>query len=201
MKALVWLYSSALIYALIRYVVFAPKNLENVPVFIINKGVSMAAALCFSIAFFLKYRDSNRDCDVAEVNVGSDRAALWYRAGTMGAIAHIPLSLSILQPSYFPEFFRGERFHVFGETVILLGSLSAVWLYSLAQQRISSHARWILSVVFLLTLSGHVMAMGWCRGIHLNAQHAYLPPMWLLSLFGLIWGLAYCWKVRPRTNR
>jgi hypothetical protein len=193
MKALVWIYSSALVYALIRYVVFAPKNLENIPIFVFNKGFSMAAALCFSFAFFLKYRDRTKD----RVDTTDDRAALWFRAGTMGAIAHIPLSLSILKPSYFPEFFGEERFHFLGETVVLLGSLSAVGLYSLTRQRISTHARWVLSMVFLTTLSGHVLAMGWCRGIHFNAQHAYLPPMWLLSLIGLIGGLAYCWKVRP----
>ncbi len=45
------LYLVSLVYSFIRYVTFAPKNAENIPTFVVNKGVAMAAALCFVAAF------------------------------------------------------------------------------------------------------------------------------------------------------
>jgi hypothetical protein len=194
--ALAWamVYGGSLVYAVVRYVVFAPSNREHIPVFVFNKGLSMAAALCFSLAFWIQYRRRRQG---HALEVPDPGAAGWFRAGMAGAVAHIPLSLSILQPAYFPEFFRGERFHFLGECVVLLGGASAAGLYLLTRTRLPDHARWLLSMIFLTTLSGHVLAMGWCRGIHLNARHAYLPPMWLLSLIGLAAGWAYCARTRP----
>ncbi|MFM1890507.1 MAG: hypothetical protein RLZZ565_1264, partial [Planctomycetota bacterium] len=93
------LYAACFVYSAIRYVAFAPKNLENLPVFIVNKGVSMAAALAFALGFLAQLRRSRG---------GSPRVSPgdWFRAGVFGVIWHIPMSLAILEPSYFKEFFR-----------------------------------------------------------------------------------------------
>ena len=36
--------------------------------------------------------------------------------------------------------------------------------------------------------------MGWARGLNINAKHAYLPPMWLLSVIGV--AIAVWWLLR-----
>jgi hypothetical protein len=197
MKTIVLLYVASVIYSTVRYVVFAPKNLENLPVFVVNKGVSMAAALCFAFGFLaLLRRRRGRD-------VGVEPAA-WFRAGVFGAIWHVPMSLAILRPAYFKEFFlpltetdANPRLSFAGEMVFLLGGLAAGLLYLLVRPHWTPMVRWRLSLAAIATLLGHVLAMGYCRGLNINATHAYLPPMWFLSAVGLAIGLVWILLAKP----
>jgi hypothetical protein len=126
------------------------------------------------------------------MRVWGTEASAWFRAGVFGAICHVPISIAILEPSYFKEFFVavdaatatpgiGPRMSFAGEKVFILGGLAAGTLYLITRQTWSASARWWLNVVFTCVLTGHVLAMGYSRGVNLNASHAYLPPMWLLS--------------------
>lgn len=112
LSKILWLYGASVMYSVVRYAVFAPQNFQNLPVFIVNKGVAMAVALCFAVAFWqqLRERDSGG---------GQHAPAAWFRAGIWGICAHIPLSLALLRPGYFPEFFSAERFSFIGEAVFL----------------------------------------------------------------------------------
>jgi hypothetical protein len=42
-----------------------------------------------------------------------------------------------------------------------------------------------------MALFSHTLFMGISRGLNINASHAYLPPMWLLSLVGIALGTVY----------
>jgi len=198
MVAIPALFFLSIAYSIVRYVAFAPKNLESLPVFVVNKGVSMAAALCFAFGFLAALRRSRGATVVTE-------PAAWFRAGTFGAIWHVPMSLAILRPAYFPEFFRtaaaaGDgaepRLSFAGETVFLFGGLAAGGLFLLLRPSWTPRFRHLLSIAFLSLLLAHVLAMGWCRGLNINASHAYLPPMWFLSAVGIVLGLV--WLVRTR---
>ena len=185
------LFLSTLVYAVVRYVAFMPENAHNLPVYVVNKAMSMAAALCFVAAFFQQMR-LNRG---ALVKV---EPTLWFRAGVFGVFVHVPLALIVLRPSYFPEFFGEDRFSFAGEMVFFFGALTAGGIYLLhrapAWQPIT---RWWASMATLGCLLGHVLAMGVCRGLNINASHAYLPPMWLLSLIGISAGIGFLLKLRP----
>jgi hypothetical protein len=209
MRTIIALYIVSLIYSSIRYVVFAPKNLENFPVFVINKGWSMAAALCFMAGFIQALRKMRGK------TIGID-PGLWFRAGVFGAIVHIPISLAILRPGYFREFFvktevggvegvgavmvvaENARLSFGGEMVFLFGGLTAGLLYLLMRPANTPMLRWALSLLAMSTLMTHVLAMGYCRGLNINADHAYLPPMWLLSAIGVAVALAVVMMSRPR---
>lgn len=194
-----WIFSlfvSSIVYSAIRYIVFAPKNLENLPVFVVNKGVSMAAALCFVAAFVQQLRQLRG----ARIGVAS---ASWYRAGVFGAIWHIPMSLAVLRPEYFKEFFGitgaagGGRMTFAGELVFCFGGLTAAAVYLLTRQQWTPLQRWWLSIAAMMSLQTHVLAMGYCRGLNINASHAYLPPMWLLSAVCVFIGLVILLLSRP----
>jgi hypothetical protein len=187
---IVALYLASIAYAALRYVMFAPTNATSLPVFVVNKGVSMAAALCFSIAFWSQWRNGNSG--------ESSMAVSWFRAGTFGAFAHIPMSLTILRPGYFKEFFAGERLSFNGEAVFLFGALTAGGLYLLHRTSLTPAQRWWASVATVSTLFAHTLAMGIARGLHINRSHGYLPPMWLLSLIGIGLGLAFLLLNKPK---
>jgi hypothetical protein len=191
LKAILALYAASILYSVIRYIAFAPRNAENLPIFVVNKGWSMAASLCFALGFFQQMR-KNRG---AAVRV---EPLLWFRAGVFGVIAHIPMSLAILRPGYFKEFFieGGARMSFNAEMVFLFGAVTAAGVYLLTRTQWTEMARWRLSLLTMLTLATHVTFMGVCRGLNINKSHAYLPPMWLLSLIGIALGL--WWLVRSR---
>jgi hypothetical protein len=190
MQRIFLLFFACAVYAVIRYVAFAPQNAGNLPVFIMNKGISMAAAICFAVAFYqqLRRRRGNR--------AGNDPVT-WFRAGVFGAVAHIPMSLAILQPGYFREFFDGARLSLGGEMVFLFGAMAAGGIYLLHRAGWTPAGRWWLSVATFAVLFGHVLSMGLVRGLNINRSHAYLPPMWLLSLIAIAAGLWWLLRTSP----
>jgi hypothetical protein len=197
MKTIVLLYAASVLYSAIRYVVFAPQNLESLPVFVVNKGVSMAAALCLAFGFLATLR--RKRGKVVRVE-----PAAWFRAGVFGAIWHVPMSLAILRPAYFKEFFRTAteadphpRLSFAGELVFMLGGLAAGLLFLSLKPNWTPMVRWRLSLAAMATLLAHVLAMGYCRGLNFNASHAYLPPMWLLSAIGIAIGLGWILLGKP----
>jgi hypothetical protein len=195
MPPILILFTLCLIYTSVRYLVFAPHNLEHFPIFVLNKGLSMAAAFCFSLAFLAQFREGRG-------TALKTTPASWFRAGIFGAIVHIPISLVILSPHYFKEFFlsSGDRLNFNGETVFLFGAITAAGIYLLTRPSWSPPHRWWLSLATMLTLFTHTLAMGIARGLNINRSHAYLPPMWLLSLIGIALGIIFLLRTFPRLN-
>lgn len=161
--------------------------------FVVNKGVSMAAACCFGLAFWQQWRRIHGAG-------GGIEPAVWFRAGSYGVICHVPMSLAILRPSYFQEFFLpggGDRMNFQGEAVCLFGALTAGGVYLLTRSQWTPLQRWWLSLAMITVLFCHTLCMGIARGLNINASHGYLPPMWLLSLLGIVGGACFLLGCRP----
>jgi len=165
---------SSLIYALVRYVTFSPKYAEHIPSFIVNKAVGMAAAFLLVGALLYKCRG-----DI-------EKSGAYFRAASFAVFVHIPLSLGLLRPGYFPDFFskEGSTLNFWAEMVMLCGALGVALFWQNSRDR-SSHDASKLGIALLAVIFCHVGAMGICRGLNINAKHAYLPPMWMLSLIGI----------------
>jgi hypothetical protein len=191
MAKIVLLYAVAMVYATVRYVVFAPANLEHLPVFVLNKGMAMAAAFCFALAFWRQWRQQRGSPEGIE-------PAMWFRAGIFGVFAHVPMSLAILHPGYFKEFFAGDRLSFNGEAVFLFGALATGGIYLLSRTSWTALQRWWLSLATIAVLFSHTLCMGIARGLNINQSHAYLPPMWLLSLVGITLGAGFLLLSPPR---
>lgn len=197
MRAIVALYAASVVYAVIRYVAFAPANAGNIPVFIVNKAVAMAAAICLALGFLAALR---------RMRGGAVRidAATWFRAGTFGAVWHVPMALVILDPAYFKEFYAAPaepgadpRLSTAGEVVFMFGGLAAATVFLLLRPQWTPLERWRLSLAASAVLLCHVLSMGWCRGVNMTAKHGYLPPMWLISAVGIVVGGWWLWRGRP----
>ncbi len=216
MIAVVSVFVACIVYSIVRYIVFAPKNLEHLPVFVVNKGVSMAAVICFGLAFAAQLHQLRRSRQVASgaaptspAGPGTSTApAFWFRAGVFGAIWHIPMSLVVLRPAYFPEFFvpavEGEtasgRMSFAGELIFCFGGFAAATIYLLTRPLFTALQRWKLSLVAMLCLQTHLLALGYSRGLNINASHAYLPPMWLISAVVVFIGLIILVLTKPKAE-
>lgn len=192
-RNIIGLYVGAVAYGIVRYAVFAPENWAHVPAFLVNKGIAMAAALCFALAFYRQWRDR-------ATPTASD-AATWFRAGIFGVFAHVPLILVVMRPGYFKEFHAGERYSFTGEMVFLFGALAVGAIHLLSRTTWTPRQRWGLSLATMLTLFGHTLCMGIARGIVMDQHHGYLPPMWLLSLVGIGLGISYLCRCRPTAEK
>lgn len=173
----------SIIYSVVRYVAFTPEKWEQIPVFIANKGVSMAGAITLVLAILSRYRGN------------FEQASLYFRFTIFAILIHVPMSLVVLSPGYFPEFFtaNGTKLKFFGELVFMFGALALGLMWLLAQGKLADRTRTIVGVTLIVILLGHVGSMGLCRGLNINAKHAYLPPMWLLSLVALLIGMVVSW--------
>jgi hypothetical protein len=183
-------YIGAMIYAVVRYIVFAPENLQNLPAFVLNKAISMAAALCFVLAFWQQWRRLRG-------RVSGNEPSSWFRAGLFGVVSHIPLASTIIRPEYFKEFYDGARLSMNGEAIFLFGALTAGSVYLLTRPSWSPVHRWWLSLATMFLLLNHTLFMGIARGIHFTREHAYLPPMWMISVVAVVLGIAYLLMSRP----
>lgn len=176
-----------MVYAVFRYVGFDTKYVENIPCFILNKAVGMAASFFLVCAFWNRCRSHLED------------AGAYFRAAFTAVIVHIPLSLLLLRPGYFPEFFvkDGSKLKSWGEMMVLCGAVGLALLWQNSRDRFQPSGRQKLAVTLLAVIFCHVGAMGICRGVNINAKHAYLPPMWMLSLVVIGGGiLALLWFAR-----
>ena len=149
----------------------------------------MAAAFCFALAFWYQWRGRDRPHGA--------EAAAWFRAGIFGAFVHVPMSLAILRPGYFKEFFAGDRLSFNGEAVFLFGALTAGGIYLLGRTHWTAQQRWWLSVATVATLFTHTLCMGIARGLNINSSHGYLPPMWQLSVVGIALGAGLLLRSYP----
>jgi hypothetical protein len=183
-------YAVSLVYAVVRYIVFVPDNLKNLPAFILNKGISSAAAVCFVMAFWQQWRRGRG-------KFSGNEPANWFRAGVFGVVAHVPLASTLIRPEYFKEFYDGARLSMVGETIFLCGALTAGCVYLLTRGTFSPVQRWWMSLVTMSVLLNHTLFMGIARGIHIDRKHAYLPPMWMLSVMAIALGIAYLLMSRP----
>lgn len=167
------------IYAVVRYVAFTPVNAEHIPVLIINKVVSTAAA--FALVYALWSQHKGR----------TETAARYFKFVLVMVVMHVPMSLTLLRPGYFNEFFHadGEQLHLLGELVVFFGAAALALVWLLSQGDLIAKMRQRLGLLLLVILTCHVAAMGACRGFNINAKHAYLPPMWLLCGLVLLVGL------------
>lgn len=204
-RSIITVYAASVAYSVVRYIVFAPKNIEHLPVLIVNKGVSMAAAICFAAGFLHAWRNSRGRHNSAD-------PAAWFRAGVFGAIWHIPMSLAILEPTYFKEFFHvateaatdaatgaaaQPRMTFAGELVFMFGGLAAALIFLLLRSAWSPRDRRLLSVAAMVALAGHTLSMGYSRGLNINASHAYMPPMWLISAAAILLALWWASTASP----
>ena len=186
-------YAVSLVYAVVRYVVFVPENLRNLPAFTLNKGISTAAAVCFVMAFWQQWRRMRG-------RIAGNDPANWFRAGVCGVVAHVPLASTIIRPEYFKEFYDGARLSMVGETIFLFGALTAAGVYLLTRGSFTVVQRWWLSLVTMGVLLNHTLFMGIARGIRIDHKHAYLPPMWMLSVIAIALGIAYLLMSRPAAS-
>lgn len=171
----------ALCYAVTRYVISGAVLPSNIPLYIMNKVMSLTAvgALLFSAVSYFK--DDNQG------------ARVWGIFSFNMAIIHVMLSMLLMGPEYYYNFFTFEgdkRMNIKGELSMFFGVLGAFTYFKLVGSKHGTKTMAYLKLASTFCIGSHIFIM---------AVKSWLPWTWdkkfnmpPISLLGFICvGLAF----------
>ena len=179
-------------YAIVRYHVFSGVEWSHFPLYIANKGASLASVLFIATSYLI-----GKSLRVYKNDPGK-RLILIKFCGLIGfslASMHALMSLLLISPHYYPKFFlESGTMNLTGELSIVFGVLS---LWCLAVTAITSlpfmydavgAERWQrgqrMGYLCLALVAGHVLVMGFSGWLAPATWHGALPPVSLVAFIG-----------------
>lgn len=180
--------ATSLAYAVVRYNVFAGVGWERLPLFIANKGISLASVLLLAVSYL-----ANRGLPVS-ADARAARRQLARASGLSGfllAMVHVVVSVVIFSGANYPTLFDGPRMNRAGFVCLVTGVMAMLLLLppafgSLAQVRQRMGAvRWKraqqLGYLALAATAVHVLWIGVRNWPAVSRWPGALPPISLLS--------------------
>jgi len=180
---------SSVAYAVLRYNIYGNVPWEDLPIFILNKGISLASLILLTLNFSLNPL-KNMGVKVP-VKLLDARKALGI-SGFAYAFAHLIMSLSILNPIYYSVFFNEEGTLTVRGGLCLLGGVAGfivLWVYYKSfkptlkmNHKIITMITSKKSIVYTLFFIGvHVFFLGYTGWVTVDAWPGGLPPISLIS--------------------
>ena len=177
-----------LIYAGIRYHIAEGVPLAQAPLYILNKAISLGGlaflAMSYLVGKVARLRWEDRRLQLVVIKF----------CGLIGfslIVAHVLMSLALLDPAYYAKFYAGARFNLTGELSLSLGIFS-LWCFSLPTIASLPYMydelgadRWLRSqrvgYAGLMLAAGHVLVMGVMGWLRPGDWPAALPPITALA--------------------
>lgn len=183
----------AVSYAVVRYHVFGGVDWSELPLFVSNKGISLASVLLFALAYL-----ANRWMP-SDPAGRQRRRRLAREAGLSGfwlMVLHVAVSLGILDARNYPVLFHAAGLTTAGIVCIVMGSAATL---AFAVPALASNARladrlplatWRLGqqvgYVALAFTSAHVLAVGAHNFTAVERWPGALPPISLISFIACL---------------
>ena len=169
-------------YALVRYTVFGGVSTEQIPVYVLNKGVSFGGLIILGWS---------------RIPADPRRRRGLGMTGLALMVIHVVLSLSILTPAYFGKFYRPSGLMTWqAEASTLAGVLaflSLCCLFVASQNQNESHGEvahrslWpLVGRAMLVLAAAHVALMGYAGWLKPGSWPGFLPPITLLSFLAAV---------------
>ncbi len=176
-------------YAVLRYHIFGEVPWKDLPLYVLNKGISLSSLILLSFNFSLGPL-KNVGIKIPE-NWLSARKSMGI-AGFLFAFIHIFMSISILNPKYYSIFFMADgTLSIEGGLSLLGGILSFVflWVYNTS---FSSRLKEDKRIIAIITSRRFLIYAFFFTGVHLffmgykgwgdsSGWQGGLPPVSLIS--------------------
>jgi hypothetical protein len=177
------------LYVVIRQAMFGTVSLIHMPVYLMNKGISMTAAVSLFMASLCHMRRE------------MDGLRFWTNACSKSIFIHILLSLSILSKAYFHGFFSDDKMNLTGEVVLLSGALAAYCYWRRHAAELETVVWRTLTILVSVLVSAHLFAMGFGEWVRVQKWNGALPPTTLLCFFLVIASLSVTlWSTKERMS-
>jgi hypothetical protein len=176
-------------YAVLRYNVFGTVPWADLPIFIFNKGISLASLFLLTLNYSLS---SLKNMGVRIPNKLLETRKSLGITGFAYAFAHLIMSLAILIPSYYPAFFtEGGTLSTRGGLCLFGGVVSFVFLwvyYKSFKPNLNLDNKIIVritskkSIMYILFFVGiHLFFLGYTGWTKFDTWPGGLPPISLIS--------------------
>ena len=162
------------VYAVVRYAGFGNVALSHVPVYLLNKAVSMTAAESLFMA------------SLALVRAEKDAVRFWTNAALQLVFVHVIMSLGILSKGYFTGYFEGDKMNLTGELVLLTGVLGAFCFWRLQGIDLKPELRRTLTTFLCALVACHLFTMGYDGWLQVNRWNGGLPHITMLSFILMV---------------
>lgn len=183
-------------YAILRYNVVGTVPWKDVPIFIVNKGVSLAGIILLALSFSIR---PINNMGVAHLNLGKESRKIMGIVGLLLTIFHVLLSFLIFNPQYYPKFFvEDNSLSVIGNFSLLAGMASFMvlglyhWCFGNRSKGKEVLIKVITSRAFLLGLlfmmGVHLFFMGYSGWLAPSKWQGGLPPISLISFVVVLLG-------------
>ena len=171
---------ASMVYAIIRYNIFNEVPWSDLPLYILNKAISLSAVVLFAASRLIK-----SSSEINSKKIIKDFAVIF-------AIIHVIISLTILSPNYFGKFYSEANFSWIGSFTLLAGILAFLLMFLFSSKfflrKLLSNKSNMRKIVFLFILLStvHVFVMGFNGWLVPNSWPGGLPPISLLSFLALL---------------
>lgn len=183
-------------YAVLRYNVAGTVAWKDLPIFILNKGVSLAAIVLLTFSFTIRPLLS---LGFPALYFGLEGRKILGISGLLLTIFHVLLSFLIFNPQYYPKFFDSDNsLSVIGNFSLLAGmaSFMILGLYHWCFRNRSKNKEMLIDIItskefllgLLFLLGVHLFFMGYSTWFHPSKWHGGLPPISLISFVVILFG-------------
>ena len=168
------------VYAIIRYNVFHEVPWSDLPLYVLNKSISLSAVVLFAISRLIKSSSETNSKRTIK-----DFAVIF-------AIIHVVVSITILSPNYFGKFYFDSNFSWIGSFTLFSGILAFLLMFLFSSKfflrKVLNNKSNMRKIVFLFILLSavHVFVMGFNGWLLPNSWPGGLPPISLLSFLALL---------------
>ena len=165
----IFILCSTFAYTLLRYVGFGEVDMTQIPVFLINKSISMSSVVFLFLSAYHTYKNQITE------------SKFWGRDALYSAILHILFSVSILSASYYSKLFLENRLTLQGGLFIFFG-ICAIFLFIVHKNpELKDKDCRTYCQLAALCLLGHLFFLGYSGWFNIDSWYGYLPPISLLS--------------------
>lgn len=179
----------SILYAILRYNMAGDVPWKDLPIYVLNKGLSLASLILLVINFSLRPL-RNRGVKISQNLLDARRVI--GRSGFLLAAIHVIMSMIVLNPKYYHVFFLEDTtLSIRGGMSLLGGVLSFVflWIYNISfkpnkndedKQKSAIASREFFLYAMLFT-GVHLFFMGYSGWLTPSKWQANLPPISLIS--------------------
>ncbi len=176
-------------YAVLRYNIAGEVPWKDIPIYVLNKGISLASFFLLSLSFSL---GPLRNLGVTIPDKFMETRKSLGLAGLMLVFVHSILSVSILNPLYYAMFYEENgTLSLQGGLSLLGGALAIVllWIYHFTFRKnfikvypiISTLTSKKLILAIFLLVGCHLFFMGYTGWTTVHKWQAGMPPITLIG--------------------